>query len=158
MPEVGVTVARELARHFGSLAALRAADEEQLVEVAGVGPRMSEQIAAFFREPRNAEILDRLLDGRVQVAEMETTAARGSLAGLKFVLTGGLERLTRSAAREVLEAAGARVTGSVSTRTDYVIAGSDPGSKLVKAQQLGLTILDEEGLWALLESHGIDLP
>jgi DNA ligase (NAD+) len=86
---------------------------------------------------------------------MEPAATTGALDGLRFVLTGGLERLTRSAAKELLEAAGAKVTGSVSARTDYVVAGTDPGSKLVRAQQLDVTILDEEGLLALLEGHGI---
>ena len=158
MPEVGVTVARALARHFGSLAALRDADEAQLEEVDGVGPRMSEQIVAFFREPRNAEILDRLLEGRIELSRMETEAGSEELAGIKFVLTGGLQRLTREQAKDLLESLGAKVTGSVSARTDYVVAGMDPGSKLAKAQDLGVRILDEEGLIELLAAQGVELP
>jgi DNA ligase (NAD+) len=155
IPEVGVTVARGLARHFGSLAALRDADEAQLQEVDGVGPRMSEQIVEFFREPRNAEYLDRLLDGRIELSGMETEAGSEELAGVRFVLTGGLERLTRGQAKDLLESLGAKVTGSVSAKTDYVVAGRDPGSKLVKAQKLGVRILDEAGLIELLAAHGL---
>ena len=158
VPEVGVTVARDLARHFGSLAALRDADEAQLQEVDGVGPRMSEQIVDFFREPRNAEYLDRLLDGRIELSGMETEAGSEELAGVKFVLTGGLERLTRGQAKDLLESLGAKITGSVSAKTDYVVAGKDPGSKLVKARDLGVRILDEAGLIELLATHGVGLP
>jgi len=156
VPEVGATVARDLARHFGSLEALRQADETALEEVDGVGPRMSEQITAFFREPRNVDILDRLLDGRVELLEVEPEPASQDLAGLKFVLTGGLENLTRGQAKDLLESLGAKVTGSVSAKTDYVIAGSDPGSKFHRAQELGLEILDENGFLDLLRSTGIE--
>ncbi len=158
VPEVGATVARDLARHFGSMSALRAADQTQLEEVDGVGPRMSEQIVAFFQEPRNAEILDRLLDGRVRLTETTPVETGDELAGLRFVLTGGLERLTRGRAKEILESLGARVTGSVSAKTDYVVAGRDPGSKLTKAQTLGLKILDEDAFLELLATHGGEVP
>ena len=155
IPEVGAAVAKDLARHFGSLAALRAADKAELEAVEGIGPRMSDQIVTFFGEPRNAEILDRLLDGRIEVSEIEVDPSSEELAGMKFVLTGGLDQLTRDQAKQYLESLGAKVTGSVSAKTDYVIAGRDPGSKYDKAQKLGLHILDEQGFLELLASHGV---
>ncbi len=158
IPEVGVTVARALARHFGSFAAVRAADEEALQEVAGVGPRMADEITGFFSEPANAAILDELLDGRVEPSESEPAAAAGggALDGLRFVLTGGLEKLSRSEASALLEAHGAQITSAVSRKTSYVVAGSDPGSKLAKAEALGVEVLDEAGLFALLAEKGIE--
>ena len=120
---------------------------------------MAEQITAFFAEPHNAEILDQLLDGRIHVREMEVAgeAETGALAGLRIVLTGGLETLTRSQAKELLEANGAQVTSAVSRKTDYVVAGTDPGSKLAKAQDLGVKVLDEQGLLGLLGEHEIEI-
>lgn len=158
IPEVGATVARTLAQHFGSLESLRKANLEELVEVDGVGPRMSEQIVEFFREPRNAQILDRLLDGRVEVLEMEAQEAGRGLEGVTFVLTGGLEDLTRNQVKAILESLGAKVTSSVSAKTDYVVAGSNPGSKYQKAIDLGVEILDESGLRQLLEAKGVEIP
>ncbi len=158
IPEVGRTVARDLARHFRSLEAIRGAGEEALQEVPGIGPKMAEAIAGFFREPGNAEILDQLLDGRIRVIVPEAPATTGSaLAGLKLVLTGGLERLSRDQAKELLESHGAQVVGSVSKKTDYVVAGSDPGSKYDKALELGVEILDEDGLFQLLAGRGVEL-
>jgi DNA ligase (NAD+) len=160
IPEVGAATARDLARHFGSFDAVRRADGEALQQVAGVGPRMAEQVIAFFGEPHNAEILDQLLDGRIHVREMEpiTVAEAGPLDGLRVVLTGGLERLSRSQAKDLLEAHGAQVTSAVSRKTDYIVAGTDPGSKLAKAQGLGVTILDEQGFMDLLARSEISLP
>lgn len=151
---MGVAVARQLARHFRSIDALRQTDEEALQEVDGVGPRMAEQIVGFFVEPHNAQVLDRLLDGRVKLLEPEDEAVSADLAGLRFVLTGGLERLSRGEAKEILESLGAKVTSAVSSKTDYVVAGTDPGSKLEKAEQLGLQILDEEAFLKLLRASG----
>ena len=157
IPEVGAAVARDLARHFGSLGALRAADLDALQEVDGVGPRMAEQIAGYFADPHNAELLDELVD-KLEILEAERKASAAGLAGLRFVLTGGLERLTREAAKQLLEAAGARVTSAVSAKTDYLVAGRDPGSNLSKAEELGLEILDESGFLELLEAKGVELP
>lgn len=157
IPEVGEAVAVALARHFRSFAALREADEEALQEVAGVGPRMAEQITAFFGDDRNGQVLDRLLDGRVEPAEIELVeAAEAShLAGLRFVLTGAFEAMSRGEAKKKLQAAGAKVTGMVSSKTDYVVAGADPGSKRDKALELGVEILDEEAFLALLAAAGV---
>ena len=150
IPEVGTTVARQLARHFGSLSALRAADEEALQEVDGVGPKMAEAITGFFGEPHNRRLLDELLAGRVVPRESEPERRGGPLEGLAFVLTGTLGGLTRDEAREAIEARGGRVTSSVSRKTDYVVAGADPGSKLARAEELGVTVLDESGFERLL--------
>lgn len=155
IPEVGEAVARQLARHFRFLDVLRGADEETLQEVDGVGPRMAEQIVGFFREPHNSQVLDRLLDGRVQLTEPSDETVSTDLEGLRFVLTGGLGRLSRGEAKEHLESLGAKVTSTVSSKTDYVVAGTDPGSKLAKAQELGLEILDEVAFLDLLRSSGI---
>ena len=161
IPEVGTTVARDLARHFGSLARLRSASEEELQEVEGVGPKMAERIAAFFRLPRNSALLGELVAGPVRLIETEGAASDADrvgtaapLDGVRFVFTGGLERWSRDEAKERVESLGGRVTSSVSKSTDYVVAGADPGSKLAKAEELGVAVLDEESFAELLEEHG----
>jgi len=170
VPEVGVAVARDLARHFGSLAALRVAGEEALQEIDGIGPRMAEQIVGFFAEPHNAAILDALLDGRVEIEETEPaaratgasplaeTTEQNPFVGRRFVLTGALEGFSRRAARERIEACGGRVTSAVSGETDFVVAGSGAGSKLARARALGVKVLDKEAFLTLLRSAGIELP
>ncbi len=150
--EVGEATARALARYLGTLEALLAADETRLLQVPDVGPVVAAAILAFFQEPHNQEVLTRLLAAGVR---WPTTAAQTStgesLAGKSFVLTGTLESLTRDQASERLRALGAKVAGSVSKKTDYVVAGHDAGSKLDKARELGLQVLDEAGLLSLLE-------
>lgn len=154
IPEVGAKVAQDLARHFGTAEALRAADAEGLQQVPGVGPRMAEQVVAFFAEPRNAEVIDHLLDGRVRLAKAEGPSS-AALAGLKFVFTGGLPTLARAAAKQLVEDNGGRVAGSVSKATDYVVAGEDAGSKLAEAQRLKVPILDEAAFLAMLRERGV---
>jgi DNA ligase (NAD+) len=166
IPEVGIAVARDLARHFGTLANLRAADDAALQEVPGVGPRMAEQITAFYAEERNRRVLDDLLDGRVTLIETEPApamlaaeaAAALPLAGKKFVFTGTLSAMTRRDAEELVARHGARATGSVSKSTDWLVAGEEAGSKLDKAQKLGVTVLDEAGFLALLAERGVEVP
>lgn len=157
IPEVGVTVARDLARHFGSLAAVLGAGEEALQEVAGVGPKMAARIVEFLAEPHNRETVETLA-ARMELAAPQAGPTGGEapapLAGLKFVLTGGLESLSREEAKRVLEEAGARVTSAVSGSTDYVVAGADPGSKLEKALELGVEVLDEQAFLELLRKAG----
>ena len=160
IPEVGETVARDLARHFGTFAGLRGASAEALQEVPGVGPRMAEAITAFFADPGNAAVLDELL-ARMQLKEGPPAAKAAAaaeieapLAGKKFVFTGGLARLTRRRAQELVEGLGGKATGSVSKATDYVVAGEDAGSKAEAARKLGVETLDEEGFLALLARHG----
>ncbi len=154
IPEVGAAVARDLSRHFRSMTALRAADEEALEEVEGVGPKMAAQIVAFFAEPHNRAVLEELL-GKLELEEAPPPPA-GGLDGVKFVFTGGLESMSRERAKELVESLGGRAVSSVSKATDYVVAGSDPGSKYDKAAALGVEILDEKGFLALLASKGVE--
>jgi DNA ligase (NAD+) len=160
IPEVGVAVARDLARHFGTFARLRAADEEALQEVSGIGPRMAEQITSFFREPKNAAILDELA-AKVRLVEAEASreepASVKPLAGQKWVFTGGLSRLSRRDAQALVESLGARATGSVSKSTDAVVVGEDAGSKADEARTLGVKILNEEELLAFLKGNGVEV-
>ncbi|MBL8382990.1 MAG: NAD-dependent DNA ligase LigA [Burkholderiales bacterium] len=149
---VGEATAKELARHFGSLEAVMDADEARLTEVSDVGPVVAASIARFFRQPHNREVVEQLRAAGVQWAEAAPARpARGALAGKTVVLTGTLAGMSRETARERLEALGAKVAGSVSKRTDYVVAGAEAGSKLAKAQELGVPVIDEHGLNALLE-------
>ena len=148
---VGEATARDLAAHFGALAPLVDATEEQLLEVRDVGPVLAKAIHDFFAERHNREVIDALVRAGVRWKEgRPQRAAAGPLAGRTFVLTGTLPSLSREDAKALLEAAGATVTGSVSKKTDYVVAGADAGSKLTKAQALGVAILDEAGLQAML--------
>ncbi len=149
---VGETTAKDLARHFGSLDALLAADEEALMQVPDVGPVVAQSIALFFSEPHNREVVEQLRAAGVKWAEAAPQRRQlGALAGKTFVLTGTLPNMTRDEAKDRIEAAGGKVAGSVSKKTDYVVAGADAGSKLIKAQELGVTILDEDALCRLLE-------
>jgi DNA ligase (NAD+) len=153
IPEVGVAVARDLATHFGTLQALREASEADLMTVEGVGPKMAEQIAAFFRGRRNAEGIDRLL-GKVTLREGPARPAGGPLEGKKFVFTGALSGLSRPDAEALVTSLGAKTASSVSKKIDYVVAGEEAGSKLARAEQLGLTILDEDQFLELMRRHG----
>jgi DNA ligase (NAD+) len=158
IPEVGVAVARDLAAHFGTLKALRTASDADLMAVEGVGPKMAEQIAGFFRDDRNAAGIGRLLtSGKVTLREGEARPAGGPLQGRKFVFTGGLTGLSRPDAEALVASLGAKTATSVSKKTDYVVAGDDAGTKLAKAEQLGLTILDEKEFLALLRKHGLEV-
>ena len=151
---VGETTAKDLAKHFGSLDRLISAGEEDLLAVRDVGPVVAQSIIQFFAEPHNLEVVNKLRAAGVHWPEstgMQQSA--GILAGKTLVLTGTLPTLTRDAAKEKIEAAGGKVAGSVSKKTDYVVAGEEAGSKLVKAQELGVAILDETGLLDLLASN-----
>jgi len=150
---VGEATARDLAAHFGSLAPLMAASEVELLEVRDVGPVLAESIRDFFAEPHNRDVIDALRTGGVRWTEgPRRRTAAGPLTGKTFVLTGALPSLSRDEAKALLEAAGATVAGSVSKKTDYVVAGADAGSKLAKAESLGVAIIDEDRMRALLES------
>lgn len=152
IPNVGEATAKDLARHFGSLDALMMADVETLQRVPDVGPVVAQAIADFLSETHNRQVIAALRAAGVNWPETaEAQPVQGRLAGKTFVLTGTLPSLTRDEATRLIEAAGGKVSGSVSKKTDYVVAGSDPGSKLDKAQALGVTILDEAGLMRLLE-------
>jgi DNA ligase (NAD+) len=148
---VGETTARDLAGHFGNLAALMSASEGELLEVPDVGPVVAGSIARFFSEPHNREVVERLRAAGVHWVEgMQRRRDNLPLAGRTFVLTGTLPNLTRDEAKSRIEQMGGKVTGSVSKKTDYVIVGAEPGSKYDKALELGVAVLDEEGLLELL--------
>ncbi|MEN8174702.1 MAG: NAD-dependent DNA ligase LigA [Pseudomonadota bacterium] len=154
--EVGEATARTLEQAFGSLKRLLTEDEEQLQEVPDVGPVVASRIAAFFRQAHNREVIDRLIAAGVRWQEHEPESTHGPgkqlLAGKTFVLTGTLSR-PRDSVKEQLQALGAKVAGSVSRKTSYVVAGSDAGSKLKKARDLDVTILDEDALERLLQDE-----
>lgn len=148
---VGEATAKDLAKHFGKLDNLMAADEAALLEVNDVGPVVAQSIAGFLAEPHNVEVIEQLRAAGVHWPETEPMArAPLPLAGKTFVLTGTLPTMSREDAKERLEAAGAKVAGSVSKKTDYVVAGAEAGSKLERAQALGVPVLDEDGMLALL--------
>ncbi|AEG93187.1 NAD-dependent DNA ligase LigA [Ramlibacter tataouinensis] len=155
---VGESTARDLARHFGRLHAIMDAGVDQLLQVPDVGPVVAESIHTFFQQPHNREVVEQLQkpppDGcGVHWEETEPAAAAVlPLAGKTVVLTGTLPTLGREEAKELLEAAGAKVAGSVSKKTSYVVAGAEAGSKLDKARELGVPVLDEDGLRALLQA------
>ena len=148
---VGEATARELARHFGNLDALIGAGVDALQQVPDVGPIVAKSIAAFFAESHNLEVIEQLRAAGVHWTEGEpATTVVGAFAGKTFVLTGTLPTLTRDEAKALIEGQGGKVAGSVSKKTHYVVAGAEAGSKLEKAQALGVAILDEDGLRALL--------
>ena len=149
---VGEATAKELARHFGQLDRIMDATDEQLLEVNDVGPVVAQSLRTFFDQPHNREVVEQLRACGVHWEEGEPAArAPKPLAGKTFVLTGTFPTLSRDEAKDLLEAAGAKVAGSVSKKTDYVVAGAEAGSKLDKAQELGVAVMDEAGMLAMLE-------
>jgi DNA ligase (NAD+) len=154
---VGEATAKDLSRHFGSLDALMAASVDQLLQVRDVGPVVAHSLRTFFDQPHNREVVEQLRACGVHWTEgPPTPGANLPLAGKTYVLTGTLPTLSREQAKEMLEAAGAKVAGSVSKKTHGVIAGAEAGSKLEKALELGIPVLDEAGLLALVASEGGD--
>ena len=148
---VGEQVARSIAREFGSMGALMEADEERIAAVEGVGPKIAHSVREFLSVPENLSVIERLREARVSLEERRSTdEPPQTLSGLTFVLTGTLERHKRDEAKAALQAFGAKVSGSVSKKTSYVIAGAAAGSKLTKAQQLGVPVLDEDALEQIL--------
>ncbi len=150
---VGESTARDLAQHFGSLDRIIAATTEQLLEVPDVGPIVAQSVRLFFDQPHNREVVDQLRAAGVTWDEHDGAAAAAGpkpLAGMTFVLTGTLPTLSRDEAKALIEAAGGKVSGSVSKKTHHVVAGDDAGSKLDKARELGVSIVDEAGLRAML--------
>ena len=149
---VGEATAKDLARHFGTLDALLAANEPQLLEVADVGPVLAESIARFFAERHNRDVIAALRKAGVHWPETAPQrATMGRLTGVTFVLTGTLPTLAREDAKALIEGEGGKVAGSVSSKTNYVVAGTDAGSKLDKARTLGVPVLDETQFMALLK-------
>ncbi|MGS0742772.1 NAD-dependent DNA ligase LigA [Glaciimonas sp. GG7] len=150
---VGEATAKELASHFGNIDAVMQAAEEQLLEVADIGPVVAKSILLFFSDSLNVELVEQLRAAGVTWPENLPAEAKSTfLSGKTFVLTGTLPTLSRDEAAALIEAAGGKVTGSVSKKTSYVVAGAEAGSKLAKAEELNVSILDENGLRTLLES------
>ncbi|PIV33238.1 MAG: DNA ligase [Lysobacterales bacterium CG02_land_8_20_14_3_00_62_12] len=154
--EVGEATAKTLAAEFGSLDVLAKAEPDTLKKAPDVGPVVAERIVEFFAEPHNVEVIEQLRQAGVQWAEGQGRPTAGPLTGQTVVLTGTLTSLTRDQAGQRLEALGAKVSGSVSKKTHFVVAGADAGSKLDKARALNLPVLDEGALLALLRTHAAD--
>ncbi|EHR70890.1 DNA ligase, NAD-dependent [Burkholderiales bacterium JOSHI_001] len=152
--QVGETTAKDLARHFGAMDRLMDASLDQLLQVKDVGPIVAQSIRTFFDQPHNREVVEQLRAAGIRWDEHEGAASLDTsalpLAGKTLVLTGTLPSLSRDEAKDLIEAAGGKVSGSVSKKTHYVVAGEEAGSKLDKARELGLAVLDEAGLRALL--------
>ncbi|MFN0105232.1 MAG: helix-hairpin-helix domain-containing protein [Bryobacteraceae bacterium] len=150
IPFVGERTAQILADAFGSLDAIRAADEPTLQQAEEIGPKVSQSIRRFFEDEHNRELVKRLAEAGLTLTHKKLDRSGGPLAGLTFVLTGTLPALSRDEAKERIEAAGGKVSGSVSKKTSYVVAGEEAGSKLDKAKDLNIPILDEAALLAKL--------
>lgn len=152
---VGQHIARVLARHFGTLEAIMAADREQFLQVREIGPEISASLESFFKEARNRQVIERLLQLGLQIESPADVAHHNQkakrLAGKTFVFTGGLERYSREEARRLVEELGGQVTSSVSKKTDYVVVGKEAGTKLDQAKKLGITLLTEDEFSALVE-------
>jgi DNA ligase (NAD+) len=152
--QVGETTAKDLARHFGNIDRLIVASVEQLLEVRDVGPIVARSIHTFFDQPHNVEVVQQLRAAGIHWPEHDGAAqdtAPRPLAGKTLVLTGTLPTLAREDAKALIESAGGKVAGSVSKKTHFVVAGAEAGSKLDKARELGVAVLDEAGLRALLD-------
>lgn len=154
--QIGETTAKDLAKHFGSLDRIMDASMEQLLEVNDVGPIVAQSIRTFFEQPHNREVVEQLRAAGIHWAEHdgEGDLSPKPLAGKTFVLTGTLPVLSRDEAKDMIEAAGGKVSGSVSKKTTYVVAGEEAGSKLEKARELGVEVIDEAGLRAMLPANG----
>jgi DNA ligase (NAD+) len=150
---VGGTVATVLANRLKSLEAIAAASEEELADVGGVGPTIAASVAAWFADEGNQDLIRRLVEAGVNTKADGDTGAElpQTLAGMSFVLTGGLDGLTREEATRAIEDRGGRVASSVSKKTAYVVVGTDPGSKAARATELGVPTLDEAGFQDLLD-------
>src|SRR5690606_6004205 len=149
---VGEATAKDLARHFGGIERIMNASVDELLQVNDVGPVVAQSIRTFFDQDHNREVVEQLRAAGVHWPENEGEHNTPQpLLGKTFVLTGTFPTLKREDAKEMLEAAGAKVAGSVSKKTDYVVAGADAGSKLDKARELGVTVLNEDEWLALLE-------
>jgi DNA ligase (NAD+) len=148
---VGGTTARVLARHFGDMASLRAADVQQIAAVSGIGEIIAQAVVAYFANERNATLVDELAELGVRMTTDRVDVER-TLAGWTIVLTGGLDGFTRDEAKRAVEDRGGKVTSSVSKKTSAVVVGTDPGSKAERARELERPILDEAAFVALLGS------
>jgi len=143
IPDVGPATARLLAQHVHSLADLEKATEEELLHIDGVGPELAERIPGWFRVPSNRALVERLIDGGVEIVHPKLGSGGGAFAGKTVVFTGTLESLGRAEAKQIVEELGGRVASSVSAKTDFLVVGGKPGSKAKKAEELGVKVLLE---------------
>jgi DNA ligase (NAD+) len=150
IPEVGEVTAATLARHFGDIDALAKAEQDELEAIPDVGPIVAKHVHEFFRQPDNVKVIQALREIGVHWPIEKSTSRTLPLSDKTFVLTGTLETMTRDEARDRIESLGGKVTSSVSAKTDYLVVGKDPGSKLEKAQKLGVDVLDEQGFLTLI--------
>lgn len=153
--EVGEATAAALAAHFGSIDALRDADAQRIQQVPDVGPVVASRVVEFFADAQNLRIVERLMAAGVRWPAVVVASADQSLSGLTFVITGTLESMSRDEAEDALRALGAKATGSVSKKTDYLVAGREAGSKLRKAEELGVPVIDEPALLRILTEKKI---
>jgi len=151
IPFVGERTAQFLADAFGDLDKIAQADEEELQRAEEVGPKVSQSIRRFFHENRNRDLIERLRAERLPFKYQAKRKPGGPLAGMTFVLTGTLPNMSREEATSLIEDAGGKVSGSVSKKTSYVVAGAEAGSKLDKANTLGVKVIDEDALRALVK-------
>jgi DNA ligase (NAD+) len=160
LPGIGYVNAQALAEHFGSIDALLAADADAITGVEGIGPVLAAQLVEELSDAAVGELIERLRERglRFELSAEEKRAEGGALEGNTFVLTGTLPDLSRDEATKRIRSAGGKVTGSVSKQTDYVVAGDSPGTKLAKAEELGVDVIDEDGLLKLLTDAGADEP
>jgi len=147
-----------LASHFGSLDALAQASLEEIQSVEGIGPKIAESVYNYFRDPQKVRVIEKLRRAGVQMEQEARRPAEGPLAGMTFVFTGTLAAMPRSRAEALVTALGAQAGSSVTRKTTYVVAGTDPGSKLQKAQDYGIPVLDEASFLRLLREHGVQVP
>lgn len=153
---VGSEVAQLLANHFGTLDALAAASIDDIMAVEGIGPKIAESVHDYFRDKEKRKIIEKLKRAGVSMEQRRQRKAEGLLSGQTFVFTGTLASMPRSRAESLVESLGAATSDSVTRKTTYVVAGADPGSKLEKAQNYGITVLDENAFLRLLREHGIN--
>ncbi len=153
---IGIAASEAILKKFGSIDALFTADIDALCEVEDIGEIMAQSVIDFFSLPETKQLIARLADSGVVMQAAQSASASDSLAGLTFVLTGTLSTMTRAEAGEKLKLLGAKVTGSVSAKTSYVVAGEAAGSKLDRANQLGIPVIDEDGLQKLLNRESLD--
>jgi DNA ligase (NAD+) len=152
---VGSEVAVTLANHFGSIDAIMDATAEQIVDIPGFGAKIAESIVEFFALEDNRAVVEKLRRAGVNLREESGGAREGPLSGLTLVITGRLDALSRNEAEALVKRHGAAIGGSVTKKTDYLVVGADPGSKLAKAQKLGVEVLDEAGFLGLLKERGV---
>jgi len=153
--EVGEATALALARHFGNLDALMAAGEDDLMQVEDVGPVVAAYVVAFFRAEHNLEVIERLRKLGVSWPDLTEAGTDRPLMGQTWVLTGTMQAFTRDEAKALLQQLGAKVSGSVSSKTRCVVVGDSPGSKLTRAQSLGVEVMNEEAFLTFLKRHGL---